>query len=90
MLVGKLEGWSVGRVKIIILAFEVMITTGKTSAANVRPAASGVAPPVMKLPPLTKIERPRMPYTTDGTPARLRMFRSMNEVSFEGVAYSSR
>ena len=42
------------------------------------PAAIKVRPPVNASIDWTKRARPRMPYTIDGTPARLRMFTSMS------------
>ncbi len=62
--------------------------------ASVSPAEITVAPfdsgPVMKRRAFTKIANPSNPKTTDGTPARLRMFTSMNRVSRDCGAYSSR
>jgi hypothetical protein len=39
---------------------------------------------------LVKIVNPRIPYTTDGTPARLRMFTLTKRLNRVSAAYSSR
>ena len=54
------------------------------------PAEMRVAPPVNPLIACTNIARPRMPYTIEGTPDRLRMLTLMKFVSRFFGAYSSR
>ena len=70
------------------------MTIGSTSTARVRPPEMKLRPkvsgPVTARMVWTKRTSPRMPYTIDGTPARLRMFvvsRRLVRVSF---AYSCR
>ena len=62
--------------------------------ASVIPPDSVELPPVRrsrpKSCPLSSSASPSRPYTTDGTPARLRMLISMNEVKRFLGAYSSR
>ncbi len=63
---------------------------GSTRTARVRPPETRVRPPVIPAATLTKMARPRSPYTIDGTPARLRMLASKSLVSLVSGAYSSR
>ena len=74
-------------------SMEVMITIGRTSTASVMPPAMMLRPDPSSSSVFmnaTKTDRPSRPYTTDGTPARLRMLIWMNRVSLVSAAYSSR
>ena len=74
-------------------SMEVMITIGRTSTASVIPPARMLRPdplPSTASMNATKTARPSRPYTTDGTPARLRMLIWMKRVSRVSPAYSSR
>ena len=71
---------------------EAMTTIGRTRSESVRPPAQSVGPRANRLQPKAsrKAARPRRPYTTDGTPARLAMFVWITRFSRPGGAYSSR
>ena len=58
--------------------------------AKVKPAEAAVRPPVMDGMPSTNRNSPSSPYTTEGTPAKLRMLSSMKLLKRFFGAYSSR
>ena len=74
-------------------SIDVMITIGSTRTASVMPPAMMFRPEPSSSSEFitaTKTDSPSRPYTTDGTPARLRMLTWMNRVSRVSAAYSSR
>ena len=68
-------------------SIEVMMTIGRTSTARVIPPARMLRPDPLSSSVFmnaTTTDRPRSPYTTNGTPARLRMLIWMKRVSWYG------